>query len=173
MQDYDDGIEENPIEEAKEELVGMLTDEVYADRTSGPIQRHLEDLRTQLDVLAADNDVYMQEHGLGMSPLAVPQTQIRVLVEMMYPEQEERVAFDILVQRTIRQDMEDAVAEIEAQKARQRLTAGITGAGVGIGANGPMPAGAVDLSAFRDAPRKVRREVARKAVKDAMRGGND
>lgn len=129
----------------------------------------LEHLREQLELIGADNQQYMADNQLGLHPLAVPQTQIRVLVNMLCPDEEERVAFDILVQQTMRVDMEAAVGEAERQRLNAQLQAGISTADVAAINGGRLPGGAVDLAALQGGNRKARREAARGLAKDMLR----
>lgn len=120
----------------------------------------IEELQARLEDLIEDNAAFMQEHGLGMAPFAIPQTQIRVIVESMFPDVKDRIGFDILVHKTLREDMERAVeGGNTAVVDVPRLDVPLPGMG-----------GAVDLNAFRGANRKTRREIGKQVARDLGKG---
>lgn len=159
-------MDEHEVEEfeAKVDAVDAgLVDGPEVDQPRTAAQAQLQDLLNANNKILADNQLSM---GSNQYEVAFNQArvQIRVLIEMLCEDEEAKVLFEIACQQVINKDLTSAVEELEAQRARQALTAGI-----------PDGAGVMDLSKLREAAggmnRQQRREMARDVAKNITRKG--
>ncbi len=155
------------VEELRE--ADMLEEADNARKAARENPTELQLLREQLQGLAAQNTQTMQDNGLslGQDPFQAGvnqmKVQMQVLIALACEEEEDRVLFEIACQEMIKRDLDRAVEEMEAQRARAALTDGID------------LSGGMDLSALRaktaGMPRAERREAARRLARDITSGG--
>lgn len=144
-----------------------MTEDEQMDRN---MDEEIEALHAELSEVIQSNADYIADNKLGMAPGALAQTQLRVLVQTMFPDVTDQIRFDIKVHEVMRGDMEAAVENHKAESARATLTQGISTNAIRDIEKGKLPAGVTDLETLRDGPRPVRRALERAEKKGLFNG---